>query len=157
MKSHYTAAFQDAVASALEGFAFTFLDSEEDGDFKGLPEDYVYVEMSFSGVADGLVSLAAPAICCRGLTASALGVEPDTTDIADAEDTLKELLNIVCGQLTHALFGAGPVFDLTVPSVRHIDQGKWREFLANRDTMRFWAEDQPLLGRFMISDDGVSE
>jgi CheY-specific phosphatase CheX len=155
MRNKYAAAFHEAVASTLERFAFTFLDFEEEGNFEGLPEDYIYVVMSFSGIADGSVSLAAPEQFCRGLAANALGVETDATDMAVAEDALKELLNIVCGQLTYDLFGDDPVFDLTVPNARHIDQGKWRELAASNDVVRFWVEEQPLLGRLMISDDGA--
>ena len=155
MREQLSMAFQEAVSSTLERFAFTFLDFIEEGSFDGKLEDYIYVEMSFGGIADGSISLAAPEPFCQSLAANVLGVDTGSTDMSEMEDALKEFLNIVCGQLTYDLYGDTPAFDLTVPSVRHIDQGKWREFMASGETVRFWAEDQPLLGRLMVSEDQV--
>ena len=63
----------------------------------------------------------------------------------EAEDAIKELVNIVCGELTPSLFGDREVFDLTVPRLYRIDWSKWQELAADADTIRLWVEDKPIL------------
>ena len=151
MKDSYALDFREAVSDTLEQFAFTFLDVEEDACFNAMTNDYIYVEMGFSGPVDGTVSLCASVDFCNHLAANVLGDDSDAVDMAMSEDVLKEFLNVMCGQLTCSLFGDPHVFNLTVPSVQHIDQNKWHELLASFGTIRFWVEGHPLLGRLMIA------
>jgi CheY-like chemotaxis protein len=38
-----------------------------------------------------------------------------------ALDSLKEMLNVTCGQLLTSFAGEGPVFDLSIPTVAELD------------------------------------
>ncbi len=55
------------------------------------------------------------------LAANLLGVDPADDDAeSQAEDAVKEFMNIVCGQLVTALHGTEPVFNLSIPQVTEL-------------------------------------
>ena len=65
-------------------------------------------------------------------------------------DALKELVNLICGELTVALFGEEPVFDLGVPRVSGIDGARWRELYTNPQNVRVWADEAAVVGSLVV-------
>ena len=55
------------------------------------------------------------------LAANLLGVDSNDEDAgAQGEDAVREFMNIVCGQLVTAVYGADEVFNLTIPETREL-------------------------------------
>lgn len=142
--------FRRAVCRILEQFAFMFAETDDERQVADYPGEFFHAVITFSGSRQGAVALSAPVALCREMAGNVLGEEPAGGDEAIAQDALKELLNVICGELTAALFGNREAFDLTVPSLYAIDRGKWRELAADRDNIRLWVEDKPLLAGLLL-------
>jgi hypothetical protein len=76
-------------------------------------------EITYRGPVAGRLT----AWCTRAfavqLTANLLGTDPDSPEaLVDAEDALRELLNVACGQLVTTWHGTTPIFHLGIPTVR---------------------------------------
>ncbi len=57
------------------------------------------------------------------LAANLLGIEAGSPDAQlAAEDALRELLNVLCGQLVTRWFGSGAVFNLSIPKTRETNE-----------------------------------
>ncbi len=75
--------------------------------------------ITYRGPACGTLRLQCTREFASQLAANLLGVDPtEKLAAAKAEDSLKELLNVTCGQLVTTLHGTRPVFDLSIPQVR---------------------------------------
>jgi CheY-specific phosphatase CheX len=116
-------------SEVLERQAFMFAEpySEPLGD--SLTADYLQVTICFSGPVRGRLDLVAPKALGHGLTANILGAGDQLT-FDQAQDTLKELLNVVCGQVLTSLYGTEHVIGLSIPTICRIDpeQGMgWRQ------------------------------
>ncbi len=144
------AVFVKVLSDVLERFAFMFVEGREEIDGSVEKGEYLYAAISFSGRTQGAVSLAAPEGLCREMAANVLGVSADEMEDTFGEDALKELLNIVCGELTVALFGNKEVYNLTIPQLYRIDSGKWREMLADHGIVRLSIEGKMLLANLML-------
>ncbi len=110
-----TEQLRQVVADVLERFAFSFVDDEEQ---RGQDTDWLQSDLAFAGPVQGVVSLALPRELAFELGLSILGVDPGSASAELAEDAVKELTNIICGELLYRLHGAKAVFDLGVPSLR---------------------------------------
>ena len=146
------AAFLEVLSGVLERFAFMFVESADEcgaeGDVKGA---YLYAVITFTGRTQGAISLAAPDDLCREMAANVLGMDPSETVETAGEDALKELVNIICGELTVALYGNEDVFNLTVPNLYRVDRSKWRELGADSDSVKLSLEGKPLVANLMIA------
>jgi CheY-specific phosphatase CheX len=138
------------VTGTLEQFAFMFVETEDSKRLADFPGDYLHAVITFSGPRQGSVALTAPETLCREMAANVLGVDADDAGSDIAEDSLKELVNIICGELTPALYGDKNVFELTVPSLYRIDRSKWQELAADRENIRLWIDDKPILASLLL-------
>lgn len=114
-------------SGVVENLAFMFAEEIEPDEYLPEPDDAVMARMGFQGApCKGALALAVPEEMCPEIAANVLGVDmSDETLPIKPHDALKELLNVVCGQLLVALAGEEPVFDLTVPDVRPVNPGEW--------------------------------
>jgi hypothetical protein len=100
-------ALRTATVLALEGLCFTcaegFADDRPDG-------DTVDATVEFRGPACGAVSVAIPSELLQRIAAD-IGF---TTATAQA-DLVRELANIVCGNVVPRIYGRGSVYDLSPP------------------------------------------
>lgn len=107
-----TAIFSDVLAN----LAFMFTDEDD-----APPEaDGVWSEASieYHGCVGGALRLVYPEPFAIELAANLLGTDPAGEDVgAQAADAVKELMNIICGQLVTALHGTEAVFNLSIPQV----------------------------------------
>jgi hypothetical protein len=131
----------DILAGVLESFAFLFLDPA-DADDLAVVGSWRLAEISFSGAGTGgTLSIALPIEACRELAANALGKDLEETDDLEAEDGLRELANIACGEVTVTLFDREAVFDLTVPVLRQVTAAEVRDMLGEPLTLAFELEE----------------
>ena len=84
------------------------------------------------------MTLLAPESLCRSLAANALGID-DEDDIPDDAkvDSLKELLNITCGNVLTRTFGTSPVFNLSIPEVTEAEPETWRLLMGDPNAAAF--------------------
>jgi len=127
----------------LEQYAFLFGDPLEEAGTPSEPGPCLCASMEFVGSIRGKLSLAMPIALCQELAANVLGldVEDAETDAA-ATDSLKELLNITCGNLLTAMAGDQVIFDLSVPEAAAFSSEEWQAWRASPKTVAFLVEDE---------------
>jgi CheY-specific phosphatase CheX len=113
--------------------------------------EWVEARMAFNGPFEGSLSLAMPKEVELEIAANFLGKEAGDPDVAKfAQDSLKEILNVVCGHMLTALAGEDPVFDLSIPKVHALSAGDWAALAALPDSLGFDMEGKPALLRFHL-------
>ena len=110
-----TETLRQVIADVLERFAFTFVEDEEPQFHEA---GWLLSDLAFTGPVRGKVSLALSRELASELGVNILGVDPETAPPDVAEDAIKELTNIICGDLLYRLYGQQAVFDLCVPALR---------------------------------------
>jgi len=111
------------------------------------PDEALFeASMSFEGAGTGEIRLFVPGSLCTELAANVLGIdEEDDEAIEIGQDTLRELLNTLLGQLLTAMAGVEPVFDLTIPEVVETDKVPWNDALTKEKVYLYDVEDHPVL------------
>jgi hypothetical protein len=132
MEANPQAVLKEVFLRVIEDYAFLFSDDIEEDAIPATPGPYLQAAMGFNGPFPGRLELTAPRPFAREVAANVLGldVEDEQAD-ASALDSLKELLNITCGNLLTALVGETPVFDLTIPEITPIDEDAWKQAVAD--------------------------
>jgi CheY-specific phosphatase CheX len=135
----------EVVERILGDGAFVFVDPLED---RNRPDpkqwDAIGVSLSFSGFRRGRAALWAGAAFARVAAANMLGVDEAQVQAGTTgADALKEILNMVVGNLMTTLFGSDAVFDLAIPQI--ISRSELPALL--QEDMAVWleAEGLPLL------------
>ncbi len=108
----------EVINRILSESAFIFTDPMESEDYPDLEEWSAQgVSLQFSGYRSGALSLWAGEDFLRSAAANMLGIDEDSEKAGEkGMDALKEILNIIVGNLITAVFGSEPVFDLGIPS-----------------------------------------
>ena len=89
--------------------------SEEDGD---LPPPDIAATMTFEGARQGRLTLRIASRVLPRLSQNMLGdFEVDESASDKGQDALKEVLNMICGNLLTAWYGHAPVFKLHPPEI----------------------------------------
>jgi len=143
--------FLEVLGEVLERFAFMFVEvvdkfNESDTD----KCDYLYVMITFTGKTQGAISLTAPEGLCREMAANILGVDAEELTSQSGEDAIKELVNILCGELTVRLYGDKDVFNLTVPCLYRVGWDKWREITVDSESIKLSLEGKPFVANLVI-------
>lgn len=136
-------AVRQVFGEVLERFAFMFVEPPDEA-VAAPAEPMLAARMGFDGPLRGTVALAVPAPLARELAANVLGVEPDDGE-AMPGDALKELLNVVVGNLLTALAGEAPVFDLTIPELVRFDASHWDALAGKQGSLVLLVDEQPVL------------
>lgn len=94
------------------------------------PEARIAAQVEFSGPFDGSVAVVLQRDMLVELATNMLGMDEDQPPGPEAQtDALKELLNVICGNLLPKLAGAEAVFDVHPPEL--LDSGqlpdRWRD------------------------------
>jgi CheY-specific phosphatase CheX len=154
MESRTSDEFRSVVEGVLERFAFLLAEADAAGapgpEWGKRGGEYLHVSIAFSGPSEGVVNLIAPDGLCRQLAANVLGGEPEEMTGEQAGDALKELANVICGELIERLFGTDAVFHLTIPTLIRVDEGKWRELMADPAVLRLVVEDSVLVASLTL-------
>ncbi len=143
-------ALTEIFCRVLEEFAFLFAEPVENEEITSAPGPGFTAKMTFSGPITGQITLFVPESLIYVIAANALGVEPEDTQRAVlAQDALKELLNITCGQLLTALAGETPVFHLSVPVVSRLEANA---AAALPDAVTLLVDDVPVSLHITVSE-----
>lgn len=149
MKTEYEEAILRVVPDVMEKMAFMFADPADKENLCAVEDELVSVRMTFSGPFNGELDLVAPVSICPSLAENILG-EFNEENPEKAYDALKEVLNVICGNLLIEIAGEQPVFDLTVPQISPVERAEWDIRLQDPDVLAFQVEDQPLLFSFQV-------
>jgi hypothetical protein len=111
---------RDVAVQTFEELAFVFATGEDT-----LPEDLGStrtVTVAFSGIWEGAVRLQTPSDLLAVVAAGMLGLDESVPSSAEQQDdALRELLNVICGNLLPVLAGREPVFRVGVPCIQTPD------------------------------------
>lgn len=133
--------------NVIETMAFMFADYVEDLNSFETIDDAVMVKMDFHGQdGKGHIEITVPTDMCLMIASNVLGMDPDEPlAISKASDALKELLNVFTGRIVTELYGAKPVFDLSVPELFFLDSEEWTSYSHDENVIKFNIEDKPVL------------
>lgn len=106
--------------------------------------------ISFQGVVNGSYFIVCQEAFARTLAANLLGSEIETNESV-TNDALKEMINVISGNLLTMSFGEDTVFDLSVPQVDKITPDEVRKFDV-KQTISFVADCEPVLISFEVRD-----
>ncbi len=116
-----TATLTTVLSEVLANLAFMFDDEEPTGPQPD--QSWLEATISYNGPKSGTLTLNCPAEFSPFLASNLLGVSPEDEDAEQsAEDALRELMNVLCGQYVTARHGVDDVFDLTIPQVRQLSE-----------------------------------
>lgn len=142
----------NAVCRVLEQTAFMFpepadmLDGISFDDIK-----FVLTELSFSGDECGEVFLIVPDEFCAELSANMLGEDIDDADPKDKRiDALKEILNIIAGQLLTDIYGEKAMFNLTAPKVKDLPQDEFFSIIDKNEYACSISDEHPIIAIFTL-------
>lgn len=122
MKKHISEALHKVAEDVLEKLAFIFSFPEEEREDPD-PEGVVGVGVTFSGPFNGILFMRIAKDILPELAGNMLGIDEDETTGELQHDALKELLNVVCGNLLPALAGKERIFNVGAPVI-HTDGGQ---------------------------------
>jgi CheY-specific phosphatase CheX len=133
----------------LERFAFMFAESCDERYEAG--DGGYAVELSFSGPDCGTLRIAANEVMCRELAVNVLGADDiDELDPSAPCEALKELANIVLGQLVADMFGDKAVFALSIPTLlTDVGNAPLRDEVAS---VTLLVDDEPLIASLAVAE-----
>ena len=131
---------RDAAVQTFEELAFIFATGEDT-----LPEDpgpTRTVTVVFSGIWEGAIRLQTPSDMLAVVAAGMLGLDESVPVSAEQQDdALKELLNVICGNLLPVLAGREPVFRVGTP------------YIQTPDAPEQWDADKPAVAEVVVGLD----
>jgi hypothetical protein len=143
-----------AFAGVLEKLSFQFAEPVESAaelTFGDVP--YCVADMTFGGVMRGSLCLAVSRAATIEIAANMLGADSgDDKPRAQAEDALRELLNVTCGQILTDFAGERPMFTLSVPKTSAIDAQTLTELRSDPATIGFRTDGAPMLLRLRLEE-----
>ncbi len=119
LQEQTTTTLTKTFSEVLANLAFMFTDDEP---AEPCPDDrWLETTIAYHGPESGSLRFWCTRSFATSLAANLLGVDPQDETARDQEDdAVKELMNIVCGQLVTAMYGATRVFELTIPETHEI-------------------------------------
>lgn len=151
MNEEMTEMLTGIVSDVFEKMAFMFGELVAKENLPPLDDSGYEAKMNFLGPCSGVVGLAVARSMCPVIAANVLGMDEDDGFVVErALDALKEILNVICGQIVTSLAGEEPVFDLSVPQVSEIDTAAWQNLLNQEQSLAFIVDDEPVLLQFTM-------
>jgi len=148
MSTDSIAVIDEVFCKVLEKQAFLFPERMPAAELPQQSGNMFCASMGFSGSAGqkGEIDFYAPEAMCREIAANSLGVDADSPEAEEmAMDSLKEMLNMVCGNFLTSLAGQDVVFDLTVPTAVLVTKAEWDAVLARQDALCYCADDYAIV------------
>ncbi len=106
------------VVDTLEKMAFLFAFSQEANGSGAVTEPLETAEVSFCGPCSGRLQFGLSASVMTELAGNMLGAEDTATlSIEEQHDALKELVNVICGNLLPAIGGQEAEFSIGSPQI----------------------------------------
>jgi CheY-specific phosphatase CheX len=109
------------------------------------------VSIGFGGVLAGSIDLAVSRALCVEVAANMLGVDSAEERARErAEDAIREVLNVTCGQILTDLAGERPMFTLTVPLARELTTDAFTPIIRDSASTAFTIDGEPVWLRFRL-------
>jgi len=137
----------EVVCNVLEQTAFMFPEPADLKDGISFDEyDFNLAKVSFGGDRTGDVYLIVPTEFCSELAANMLGEDIEESDSGGKQnDALKEILNIIAGQLLTSLFGEKKIFSLSTPEVSELSKEEFFSLIEKNDYACSISDDYPVI------------
>lgn len=134
------------LSDVLEKFAFMFTEMESGDDaYDESKQKYFQSTISYFGKNNGHICVGAPLDICMELSANILGLEYDEVNEQMATESLKELLNIICGEVIVELYGKTDIYDLQPPELALLAFSEWKKLCNNPNYIKVYVEEQPFI------------
>jgi CheY-specific phosphatase CheX len=144
---------QSVFCDVLERIAFMFGEPVDKSELPKYHDEYSRVSMNFSGQLKGSLSIAIPDKMSKEMAANVMGLDTDEDISKDvANDTLKEILNVTCGQFLTAYAGEEPVFELSIPEIFSLLPKGWTDLIKKDETICLIVDDYPVIIELLIED-----
>ena len=105
--------------------------------------------ISFKGVVDGSYKVMCQQAFAEQLARNLLGSDESATE-SEQHDALREMANVLCGNLLTECYGNDTIFDLSAPSVSTEDVASVAPQISSR-TVCYSADGQPVVVNFSLS------
>jgi len=152
MIATYKDAAGQALCETLSKLAFIFADPQDPDAPPTEPQRGLLARLTFRGSVQGTLEMALTAPLGTEIAANILGCEPDDEEAEKASiDSVKEVLNVMCGQILPQLYGEDNLFDLSAPEIQEIDLTKWCEMQRDEKTARYQIDEKPVLVRLQLA------
>ncbi len=151
MCKDYSEVLYRVLEESLENLAFMFAESIDLNDIAMSDTDCIKVHMTFTGeLYDGSLMMIVPANISRELAANIMGIDLDSEDAADlGNDSLKEVLNVICGRVLTEISGTEPLFDLSVPDLENLKCQEVEAYFDKTNTCSAMIDDMyPIILKF---------
>lgn len=130
-------------SDVLSDMAFIFLSDPEEG--IPLSQYTLDVHITYSGPTKGSLKLRCDGRFAAQVAANMLGVDPNDASARQARlDAVKELMNVVCGNLVTEFYGTDGLFELSIPEVSPVLPDEPAEDPEGSEVHVFLAEDAPI-------------
>jgi len=106
-------------AEVMQKQVFLFADPLDAGEIETDESTWSQVQIAFHGPSSGSLTLSLPKELGHEVTANFLGLDPgEAISDRQADDAVRELLNVLCGHFLSAYAGEEAVFDLGAPAAK---------------------------------------
>jgi CheY-specific phosphatase CheX len=141
----------EVLEHVLEQFAFAFCEIVDKDKVSDIPQEMIHSSLSFKGPYSGEIALVLSLDLCIELAGNVLGMDPGDEGVEDyGQDSLKELLNVLIGNLLTELYGEDAFFDFATPHNKCLDKDAWDALVADPSSLTMTIEDAPALLYFKI-------
>lgn len=142
---------QTTIVELLESWAMMLVDcGDKETQVFELDQPLYIATLTFSGVVKGKYEILCKKSFGQLLVQNLLGEDSDVDD-SQVFDALKEMTNVMSGNLLTTCFGNDAVFDLNRPEVR-VASKEDMELFMTRHTFYFIADDHPIAVTFDIGE-----
>ena len=131
----------------FEDFAFMFIEPVPVAQvLEADAQTYVRAEIRYAAEGErGELTAVASMDFCNSLSRNVLGLDMDQdVDPGTAESALSELVNVACGSLAEALYGAEEAVDLEPAGYELGTSQEWRELMDAHPTLVLLVDDYPV-------------
>ncbi len=130
----------------LENLAFMFAEQSQIVDMPTELDQPIHVRIDFAGASRGQLHLITSQEVCDEIAINLLGyLDASELQPGSADDAIKELANITCGQFLTAAAGTQPVFNLTPPQLITSSDNTWASMLNDADSFLFTIDQTPII------------
>lgn len=118
MTQNHSKLLSEVAGETLEQLAFIFSFPEEADSTAILESEITGAQVAFSGPRQGELLLVVSSSVLPELAANMLGLEDGEVVLEDQQkDALKEVVNVICGNLLPHIGGVDAVFDIQPPAI----------------------------------------
>lgn len=142
-----TAGFlESAFNEILANFAFLFGDRVDAAGLVAEEDEFLHAWIDILSNGKSHLDVVVPASLGCVIAANVLGIEEDDPLASQrAEDCLRELVNVLCGNLRVLMTQQSKTFEAAIPQSRKISADEWKAAKDCTNSLAFLIEDRPLI------------